>query len=66
MGPELEIVLLQDTGTQDTVTYDQDTLILDAFVFTLRLADDGWRVAAYGDFIPTPGWPPEFERPAGS
>ena len=66
MGPELEIVVLQDTGTQGTVIYDQDTLILDAFVFTLRLADGGWKVAAYGDFIPTPGWPPEFERPAGS
>lgn len=66
LGPELEIVVLQDTGTQDAVTYEQDTLILDAFVFTVRLADDGWKVAAYGDFIPTPGWPPEFERPTGS
>lgn len=65
IGPDLEVVVLQDTGTKEAVVYEGETLIRDAFVFTLRMTSDGWKVAAYGDHLPAPGWPPEFDRPTG-
>jgi len=64
LGPDLEVVLLME-GTGEAEVFDQPTLVPDAFIFTVRVTDHGWRVAAYDDFIPEPGWPPQFERPAG-
>lgn len=64
LGPDLEVVLLME-GTGEMEAFYQPTLVPDAFPFAVRLTDHGWRVAAYGDFIPEPGWPPDFERPAG-
>lgn len=63
IGPDLEVVILQNTGG-NVVVYDDPTLIADAFVFTVRLIESDWKVAAYTDYVPTPGWPPELERPA--
>jgi len=64
LGPDLEVVLLME-GTGEVEVFDQPTLVPDAFPFAVRMTDHGWRVAAYGDFVPEPGWPPELERPAG-
>ena len=64
IGPDLEVVLLME-ATGEVEVFDQPTLVPDTFPFAVRMTDYGWRVAAYADFIPEPGWPPEFERPAG-
>ena len=63
IGPDLEVVVLHDTGSQKAVIFDGPTLLTDTLPFTVRLMSDGWKVAAYGDFLPTPGWPPQLERP---
>jgi len=64
LGPDLEVVLLIE-GSGEAEVFDQPTLVTDAFLFAVRMTDRGWRIAAYGDFVPEPGWPPEFEQPAG-
>lgn len=58
IGVDLEVVLLMDTGEAGRMLFDQATLIHDAWVFMVRLVDSQWLVAAYGDFLPVPGWPP--------
>lgn len=64
LGPDLEVVLLLE-GSGEVEVFDEPTLVRDAFVFAARMTDGGWRIAAYGDFIPQPGWPPELESPPG-
>lgn len=59
LGPDLEIVLLVEGDGQPEV-FDKPTMV-DAMVFTVRITGDGWKLAAYTDFIPLPGWPPQFE-----
>jgi hypothetical protein len=64
LGPNLEIVLLLE-GSGEAMVFDEPTLVSDAFLFVVRMTDGGWRIAAYGDFVPEPGWPPQLEHPAG-
>lgn len=62
VGPDLEIVILMETD--EVLAFDGATLVDTAFPFTVRMTDNGWKVAAFGDFVPEPGWPPGFDRPA--
>ena len=62
IGPDLEVVILMDTGGK-AVVFDGPTLIDDAFVFSVRMTEDGWRLTAYSDFVPVPGLPPQLEPP---
>lgn len=59
LGPDLELVLLLE-GDGEVQVFNEPILVPDAFPFAVRLTGDGWKVAAYGDFIPEPGWPPTF------
>lgn len=65
IGPDLELVVLVDLGKTAPVTFDKPTLLPDAFLFTVRMTGKRWRIAAYGDKLPTPGWPPVFGPPLG-
>jgi len=60
LGPDLEVVVLVGGDGQPEV-FDEPTMV-DAMVFTVRITDDGWKLA-YTDFIREPGWPPRFEPP---
>jgi hypothetical protein len=60
LGPDLEVVVLVEGDGQPEV-FDKPTMV-DAMVFTVRITDDGWKLA-YTDFIREPGWPPRFEPP---
>lgn len=57
IGLDLELVVFIDTGGEVTV-FDGDTLVADALTYTMRREPAGWRVAAVGDRLPEPGWPP--------
>lgn len=63
VGPDLEVIIFMETD--EVLVFNDPTLVDTAFPFTLRMTEDGWKVAAYGDFVPEPGWPPNFDRPAG-
>lgn len=54
-----EVVLLLDTAGEEVV-FEQETLLTDAKVFTVRSTLGGWQMAAFGDRLPVPGWPPTF------
>jgi hypothetical protein len=50
IGPDLEHVFLLSPAEGDE---EQRTL-----TFVMRHVDGIWKVAAYGEHLPTPGWPP--------
>ena len=57
VGPDLEVVLLMPTEGEPLV-FNEPTPVHSAITFVVRRTDDGWRIAAYGDRLPEPGWPP--------
>lgn len=61
VGPDLEVVIFTESAA--VWVAKEPTLLTDAFVFTVRMTQGGWKIAAYGDFLPIPGWPPRFEAP---
>jgi hypothetical protein len=63
ISPDLELVILVPTDGNRLV-FEGDTLVPDALPFTVRTTSDGLRIAAYGDFVPEPGWPPRL-TPSG-
>lgn len=65
IGPDLELVLLVDPRATNPAIFDEPTLLTDAFVFTVRMNGEGWQVAAYGDHLPTSGWPPVLGQSTG-
>jgi hypothetical protein len=50
IGPDLEHVFLLSPGEGDEKPF--------TLTFVMRHVNGTWKVAAYGDHIPTPGWPP--------
>lgn len=58
IGPGLELVVMMVTEA-DVVRISEPTLV-DAVAFVVRLTDVGWKIAAWTDRAPTPGWPPQF------
>lgn len=62
IGPDLELIITTPVG-DTTLRIDEPTLLDNALLYIVRYTADGWRVAAYCDFLPEPGWPPTL-RPA--
>lgn len=58
IGPDLEIVIFLENDEPMVMT--EMTLVQPFAVFIMRSTSDGWRVAAYQDRLPIPGWPPDF------
>lgn len=59
IGVDLEIVVL--IPTDGTVTrFETTTLVDDALEFIVRNVEGRWLIAAYGDQLPEPGWPPSI------
>jgi hypothetical protein len=55
---DLELVIVMRTGGEPLM-FDSETLLTDALPYLMRSTDAGWVVAAYGDRLPEPGWPPK-------
>lgn len=64
IGVDLEIVLLMPIG-DEVVLVTEPTLVLDGLSFVVRRVGPRFEVAAYGDFVPEPGWPPTLQPPTG-
>lgn len=62
IGVDLELVLLLPTDGE-VLMFDEATLVDDVLPFVVRRVGGSWAVAAYGDFVPVPGWPPQFQPP---
>ncbi len=54
---DYEIVIF--TPADEPVLITEPTLV-EGLVFVMHFTEDGWLVAAPGDRLPVPGWPPEF------
>jgi hypothetical protein len=54
---DLELVILVRTGGQPLM-FETEILLTDALPYLMRSTEAGWVVAAYGDRLPEPGWPP--------
>ncbi len=59
IGLDLELVLMIPTDGE-VMQFEGPTLVDNALPFVMRLEIDGWRVAALGDRLPMPGWPPDL------
>jgi len=61
VGPDLEVIVL--TESAEAWVAKGPTLLTNVFVFTVRMTANDWKIAAYGDCVPIPGWPPVLEPP---
>jgi hypothetical protein len=59
IGTDLELLIFLDTGGE-AIVVQEPTLIDNAILFIMRSTPTGWRVAAIGDRLYEPGWPPEL------
>lgn len=62
IGVDLELVVMMPTDGE-VLMFNEATLVRDPIVFVVRAVEGSCAVAAYGDFVPVPGWPPRFEPP---
>ena len=62
IAPDCDLVILAPLGANASGYYvDRATAIPDALTFTLRRAEDGWRLVNHlGGAPPAPGWPPSW------
>lgn len=59
IGIDLELVVMLPTDG-DVVLFEKPTLVDEALLYVMRFEADAWRVAAWGDRLPEPGWPPNL------